>query len=76
MNKLLLILVASMAIGLGIPAASAATTCKPVLTPGEDLTRVAATCPPSTTFTIQDRAYKLSGPVAANSGDIFKGALL
>ncbi len=73
MNKLLLILVASMAIGLGIPAASAATTCKPVLTPGEDLTRAAATCPPSTTFTIKDGAYKLSGPVAANSGDVFKG---
>jgi Right handed beta helix region len=73
MNKLLLILAASMAIGLGIPAASAATTCKPVLTSGEDLTRAAATCPPSTTFTIKDGAYKLSGPVTANSGDIFKG---
>jgi len=62
-----------MAIGLGVSVASAATTCNPVLTPGEDLARVAANCPPSTTFTIKDGTYKLSRAVNANSGDTFKG---
>ena len=73
MNKLLLVLAVSMAIGLGVSVASAATTCNPVLTPGENLARVAANCPPSTTFTIRDGTYKLSTAVNANSGDAFKG---
>src|SRR5215216_7259513 len=76
-KKLLLVLAVSMAIGLGIGLgvsfASAATTCNPVLTPGENLARVAANCPPSTTFTIKDGTYKLSRAVNANSGDTFKG---
>jgi parallel beta-helix repeat protein len=73
MNKLLLVLAVSMAIGLGVSVASAATTCNPVLTPGENLARVAANCPPSTTFTIKDGTYKLPWTVNANSGDTFKG---
>jgi parallel beta-helix repeat protein len=73
LNKLLLVLAVAMAIGLGVSVASAATTCNPVLTPGENLARVAANCPPSTTFTIKDGTYKLSGAVNANSGDTFKG---
>jgi hypothetical protein len=72
-KKLLLVLAVSMAIGLGASFASAATRCNPVLTPGEDLARVAAHCPPSTTFTIKDGTYKLSREVIANSGDAFKG---
>jgi hypothetical protein len=73
LKKLLLILAVSMAIGLGVSVASAATRCKPVLTPGENLARVAARCPPSTTFIIKDGTYKLSRAVIANSGDTFKG---
>src|ERR687897_521398 len=73
LNKLLFVLAVSMAIGLGVSVASAATTCRPVLTPGENLVRVAAHCPPSTTFTIKDGTYKLSRAVIANSGDTFKG---
>src|SRR5918994_1348946 len=73
LNKLLLVLAVSMVIGLGVSVASAATTCNPVLTPGENLARVAANCPPSTTFTIKDGTYKLSGAVIANSGDTFQG---
>src|ERR687897_739603 len=69
-KKLLLLLAVSMVIGLGGSVASAATTCNPVLTPGENLARVAANCPPSTTF---DGTYKLSRAVIANSGDAFKG---
>jgi Right handed beta helix region len=69
----LVVLAVSMAIGLGVSFASAATRCNPVLTPGENLARVAAHCPPSTTFTIKDGAYKLSRAVIANSGDTFKG---
>lgn len=72
MKKLLTVLAALVAIGLGAPAASAGI-CDPILTPGEDLTRVAANCPGGTTFKINDGAYKLSGPVNANSGDTFKG---
>src|SRR5215207_1082862 len=72
-KKLWLVLAVSMAIGLGVSVASAATTCNPVLTPGENLARVAAHCPPSTTFTIKDGTYKLSRAVIANSGDTFKG---
>src|SRR5918993_1465068 len=72
-KKLLLVLTVSMVIGLGISVASAATRCTPVLTPGENLARVAAHCPPSTTFTIKDGTYKLSSAVNANSGDTFKG---
>src|SRR5215217_1712676 len=72
-KKLLLVLAVSMAIGLGVSFASAATRCNPVLTPGENLARVAAHCPPSTTFTIKDGTYKLSSAVNANSGDTFKG---
>jgi hypothetical protein len=73
-KKLLLVLAVSMAIGgLGVSFASAAATCNPVLTPGEGLARVAAHCPPSTTFTIKDGTYKLSRAVIANSGDTFKG---
>jgi hypothetical protein len=72
-KKLLLVLAVSMAIGLGLSVASAATRCNPVLTPGEDLARVAADCPPSTTFTIKDGTYKLSRAVNASSGDTFKG---
>jgi parallel beta-helix repeat protein len=73
LNKLLFVLAVSMAIGLGVSVASAATRCNPVLTPGENLARVAAHCPPSTTFTIKDGTYKLSRAVIANSGDTFKG---
>src|ERR687893_2902179 len=73
LNKLLVVLAVSMAIGLGVSVASAATTCNPVLTPGENLARVAANCPPSTTFAIKDGTYKLSRAVIANSGDTFKG---
>jgi hypothetical protein len=73
LNKLLFVLAVSMAIGLGVSFASAATRCNPVLTPGENLARVAAHCPPSTTFTIKDGTYKLSRAVIANSGDTFKG---
>ena len=73
MNKLLLVLTVSMVMGLGVSIASAATTCNPVLTPGENLAQVAANCPPSTTFTIKDGTYKLSSAVNANSGDTFKG---
>src|SRR5829696_5406570 len=62
-----------MVIGLGVSFASAATRCHPLLTPGENLARVAANCPPSTTFTIKDGTYKLSRAVIANSGDTFKG---
>src|SRR5215207_5005567 len=72
MKKLLFVLAVSMAIGLGVSVASAATRCNPVLTPGENLARVAANCPPSTTFTIKDGTYKLSRAVIANSGDTFK----
>ena len=73
MKKLWLVLVVSMAIGLGVSVAPAATRCNPVLTPGENLARVAAHCPPSTTFTIKDGTYKLSRAVIAQSGDTFKG---
>jgi hypothetical protein len=73
-NKLLLVLAVSMAIGgLGVSVASAAARCNPGITPGEGLARVAAHCPPSTTFTIEDGTYKLSRAVIANSGDTFKG---
>jgi hypothetical protein len=72
-KKLWFVLAVSMAIGLGVSCASAATRCNPVLTPGENLARVAASCPPSTTFTIKDGTYKLSRAVIAQSGDTFKG---
>jgi hypothetical protein len=72
-KKLLLVLAVSMAIGLGVSFASAATTCHPVLTPSENIARVAARCPPATTFIIKDGTYKLSRAVVANSGDTFKG---
>src|SRR5215217_5431896 len=72
-KKILLVLAVSMVIGIGVSVASAATRCNPVLTPGENLARVAAHCPPSTTFTIKDGTYKLSSAVNANSGDTFKG---
>ena len=72
-KKLLLVLAVSVAIGLGASFASAATRCNAVLTPGENLARVAAHCPPSTTFTIKDGSYKLSRAVIAQSGDTFKG---
>jgi hypothetical protein len=72
-KKLLLVLAISMAISLGVSVASAATRCKPVLAPGENLARVAANCPPSTTFTIKDGTYKLARAVNANSEDTFKG---
>src|SRR5215203_1182829 len=72
-KKLLVVLAVSMAIGLGVSVASAATTCNPVLTPGENLAQVAANCPPSTTFTIKDGTYKLARAVNASSGDTFKG---
>jgi hypothetical protein len=73
LKNLLLVLAVSMAIGLGVSVTSAATTCNPVLTPGENLAWVAENCPPSTTFTIKDGTYKLSRAVNANSGDTFKG---
>src|SRR5215203_2011641 len=72
-KKLWLVLAVAMAIGVGTSVASAATTCNPVLTPGENLAWVAAHCPPSTTFTIKDGTYKLSSAVNASSGDTFKG---
>ncbi len=73
MKKLWLVLAVSIAIGLGASDGSAATRCHPVLTPGEHLARVAAHCPPSTTFIIKDGTYKLSRAVDAKSGDTFKG---
>src|ERR671916_2794027 len=73
MEKIELVFGGAMVIGLGASFASAATRCNPVLTPGENLARVAANCPPSTTFTIKDGTYKLSRAVIANSGDTFKG---
>jgi parallel beta-helix repeat protein len=73
LKKLWLVLAVSIAIGLGASDGSAATRCHPVLTPGEHLARVAAHCPPSTTFIIKDGTYKLSRAVDANSGDTFKG---
>jgi parallel beta-helix repeat protein len=73
LKKLWLVLAVAMAIGLGASDASAAKRCNPVLTPGEHLARVAAHCPPSTTFIIRDGTYKLSRAVNANSGDTFKG---
>src|SRR5215208_6567216 len=72
-KKLLLVLAVSMVIGLGVSVASAASRCNPVLTPGENLARIAERCPPSTTFTIKDGTYKLSRAVIASSGDTFKG---
>ena len=48
MKKLLSVLAAVAAIGLGVQTASAAGRCDPVLTPGEYLNRLAANCPPST----------------------------
>src|ERR671913_1152218 len=72
-KKLLFVLAVSMVIGLWVSVASAATRCNPVLTPGENLARVAEHCPPSTTFTIKDGTYKLSSAVNASSGDTFKG---
>ena len=74
MNKLLAILAALAAIGLEAHVASAARTCDSVLTPGEGLAEAAANCPPSTTFTIKDGAYKLTRPINADSGDTFKGS--
>jgi parallel beta-helix repeat protein len=72
MKTLLTVMTALAAIGFGATVASAGT-CDPVLIPGEDLTKVAANCPGSTTYTIKDGAYELSGPVIADSGDTFKG---
>jgi hypothetical protein len=72
LKDLLVVLAALAAIGLGASAASA-DICDPILTPGEDLSQVAANCPGSTTFTIEDGAYTLSGPVDAESGDVFQG---
>jgi parallel beta-helix repeat protein len=72
MKKLLVVVATLAAIGLGAPTASAAI-CDPILTSGENLTQVAANCPGSTTFTIKDGAYTLSGEVNADSGDTFKG---
>jgi parallel beta-helix repeat protein len=72
MKYILTIVTTLAAISLGTTVASAGT-CDPVLTPGEDLTKVATNCPGSTTYTIKDGAYKLSGPVEADSGDTFEG---
>src|SRR5829696_10484414 len=75
MKKLLTVLAALAAIGLEAHVASAAArTCNSVITPGEGLAKAAANCPPSTTFTIKDGAYKLPGPIDADSGDTFKGS--
>lgn len=60
------------AIWVGTPVASAGT-CAPTITPGESISRVVADCPGSTTFTIRDGSYKLSGPINVSSGDVFKG---
>ena len=68
---LLALLAVLVVTGLGAPAASAAP-CSPTITPGENIARVAADCPRSTTFTIKDGAYKLTGPINANSGDVFR----
>src|SRR5215211_5175869 len=73
MKKLLAIFAALAAIGLEAYVASAARTCDSVITPGEGLAKAAANCPPSTTFIIKDGAYKLPGPIDADSGDTFKG---
>ena len=76
MKKLFTILAAALAaIGLEAHVASAAArTCDSVITPGEGLAKAAANCPPSTTFTINDGAYKLTRPIDADSGDTFKGS--
>ena len=75
MKKPFVVLAALATIGLWATAAAAgaASKCDRVLTPGEDLARVADDCRTSTTFTIKDGSYKLSGPVQAHSGDVFKG---
>jgi hypothetical protein len=73
MKKLLTILAVLAAIGLAAQVASAARTCDSVIAPGEGLAKAAANCPPSTTFTIKDGAYELSGEIDADSGDTFKG---
>jgi hypothetical protein len=73
MKKLLAIFAALAAIGLEAHVASAARTCNSVIAPSESLAKAAANCPPSTTFIIKDGAYKLSGPIDADSGDTFKG---
>src|ERR687897_1752303 len=73
MNKLLAILAALAVIGLEAHVASAARTCDSVISPGEGLAQAATKCPPSTTFTIKEGAYKLTGPIDADSGDTFKG---
>ena len=74
MKKLLAIFAALAAIGVEAHVASAARTCDSVISPGEGLAEAAANCPPSTTFTIKDGAYKLSRPINADSGDTFKGS--
>lgn len=72
-KRVVTILAIMAAIGLGTPMASA-ETCAPTITPGESITRVAASCPGGTTFTIKDGAYKLSGSVNVDSRDIYKGS--
>lgn len=67
------ILAILVALGLGTPLASA-ETCAPTITPGESIAQVAASCPGGTTFTIKDGAYKLSGPVNADSRDTYRGS--
>src|SRR5918995_4571978 len=73
MKKLLAIFAALALIGLEAHVASGARTCNSAITPGEGLAKAAANCPPSTTFIIKDGAYKLTGPINADSGDTFKG---
>lgn len=68
----LTVLAVSAAIGLGSSAASAGP-CSPTITPGENIARVVAGCSGSTTFTIKDGSYRLSGPINVSSGDVFKG---
>ena len=72
-KKVMTILAILVAIGLGTPVASA-ETCAPTITPGESITRVAASCPDGTTFTIKDGAYRLSGSVNVDSRDTYRGS--
>lgn len=72
LKRLVIVLAVLAAISLGAPVASA-RGCNSNITPGENIARAAAGCPASTTFTIRDGSYRLSGAVNAQSGDVFRG---
>lgn len=61
-----------VAIWAGTSVASAGP-CAPTITPGENISRIVASCPGSINFTIKDGYYKLSNPINVSSGDTFTG---